>query len=597
MSIFELLTLICGVSLFLFGMDVMGESLQRAAGNQLKNMLRRMTSNPFKGFLLGFVVTAIIQSSSATTVMVVGFVTAGVMTLPQAAGVIFGAGLGTTATGWLTALSGIGAESPDAAGILSVAAWLKPDAWMPVLAVIGIGLTMFARRQKKKDMGKILLGFAVLMTGMNVMADAVAGLQGDETFRAVLTMFDNPVLGMLAGLILTAIIQSSSASVGILQTLTVTGAVTFGRAIPLVMGMSIGTCVTALLASISANKDGKRAAFIHLYFNIIATVIGLILYGVLGAAVPAVADFYARTIDMWGVAAVFTGFKLASVLLLFGFRNQIVRLAVLTVRDKKGEQTVSNPLDDHLFASPTVAVERAELETRHMAAMACRSLYDALDLLTAYDAKKAEEIRASESRVDVYEDEIGSFLVRLSGQNLDEHDSHEATKLLRLIGDFERISDHAVNLTESAEEMQEKKVVFSPEAQHELSVLSGAVREIVGLCDRAFAEDSPDIAVQIEPLEEWIDRLRDQIKVNHVRRLQKNECSIEHGFVLSDILTNLERVADHCSNVAGCVIEIDEHEALDMHRYLDSVKAGGQEFNRMFAAYQEKYPLQGKENA
>lgn len=591
MSFFELLTLICGVSLFLFGMDVMGESLQRTAGNQLKNMLRRMTSNPFKGFLLGFVVTAIIQSSSATTVMVVGFVTAGVMTLSQAVGVIFGAGLGTTATGWLTALSGIGSETSGADELLTMARWLKPDTWMPVLAVIGVGLTMFARRQKKKDMGKILLGFAVLMTGMNVMSGAVAGLQGDAAFTAVLTMFDSPVLGVLAGLILTAIIQSSSASVGILQTLTVTGAVTFGRAIPLVMGMSIGTCVTALLAAVSANKNGKRAAFIHLYFNIIATIIGLVAYAILGATAPLVQTFYATVTDMWGIAAIFTGFKLVSVLLLFGFRNQIVRLAVLTVPDKEGEKTVANPLDDHLFASPTVAVERAGLETRAMAATACRSLYDALDLLVAYDEKKAADIRASEARVDVYEDEIGSFLVRLSGQNLDERDSKEVTKLLRLIGDFERISDHAVNLVESAEEIEEKKVVFSQEAQHEISVLSGAVREIVGLCDRAFAEDSPDVAVQIEPLEEWIDRLRDQIKVNHVRRLQKNECSIEHGFVLSDILTNLERVADHCSNVAGCVIEIDEHEALDMHRYLDSVKAGGREFDRMYAVYREKYPL------
>ena len=596
MSVFELLTMICGVSLFLFGMNVMSESLQRAAGNQLKNMLRRMTSNPFKGFLLGFVVTAIIQSSSATTVMVVGFVTAGVMTLEQAVGIILGAGLGSTVTGWLTALSGIGGGEGD--GILNVTAWLKPGTWMPVLAVVGMAMIMFANRHKTKDIGRIFLGFAVLMTGMDVMSGAVAGLQGDPGFTAMLTMFDNPVLGMLAGLILTAIIQSSAASVAILQSLIAGGVVvTFGRAIPLVMGMCIGTCVTAMLAAISANREGKRTAVVHLYFNIIGTALGLIVYAILGATVPAVAAFYATVTDLWGVAAIFTGFKLASVLLLFGFRNQIVRLAVLTVPDKDGEKAVANPLDDHLFASPTVAVERAELETRAMAAMACRSLYDALDLLTAYDAKKAEEIRASESRVDVYEDEIGSFLVRLSGQNLDEHDSHEATKLLRLIGDFERISDHAVNLTESAEEMQEKKIVFSPEAQHEVGVLSAAVREIVMLCERAFDTDSPEVAVQIEPLEECIDNLRDQIKVNHVRRLQKNECSIEHGFVLSDILTNLERVADHCSNVAGCVIEIDEHEALDMHRYLDSVKAGGQEFNRMFAAYQEKYPLQGKENA
>lgn len=590
MSVFELLTMICGVSLFLFGMNVMSESLQRAAGNQLKNMLRRMTSNPFKGFLLGFVVTAIVQSSSATTVMVVGFVTAGVMSLSQAVGIILGAGLGSTVTGWLTALSGIGGGEND--GLLNITAWLKPSTWMPVLAVIGMAMIMFAGRHKKKDIGRIFLGFAVLMTGMDVMSGAVAGLQGDPGFTAMLTMFDNPVLGMLAGLILTAIIQSSAASVAILQSLIAGGVVvTFGRAIPLVMGMCIGTCVTAMLAAISANREGKRAAVVHLYFNIIGTAIGLIVYAILGATVPAVAAFYATVTDLWGVAAIFTGFKLVSVLLLFGFRNQIVRLAVLTVPDKEGEKTVANPLDDHLFASPTVAVERTELETRAMAAMACRSLYDALDLLVTYDEKKAADIRASEARVDVYEDEIGSFLVRLSGQNLDERDSKEVTKLLRLIGDFERISDHAVNLTESAEEMQEKKVVFSPEAQHELSVLSGAVREIVGLCDRAFAEDSPDIAVQIEPLEEWIDRLRDQIKVNHVRRLQKNECSIEHGFVLSDILTNLERVADHCSNVAGCVIEIDEHEALDMHRYLDSVKAGGREFDRMYAAYREKYPL------
>ena len=586
MGIFEVLSLICGLALFLYGMDVMGDALKKSAGNSLKTFLGKMTSNPVKGFLLGLIVTAIIQSSSATTVMVVGFVNAGTMTLLQSVGVIMGANVGTAVTAWLTGLAGI--EAADDA--LDIIKWLKPDSWMPILALIGIVLIMFVKRGRKHDVGIILLGFSILMVGMSMMSDAVGGLKNDDGFKSLLTMFENPILGVLAGLILTTIVQSSSASVGILQSLTTTGAITYGAAIPIIMGQNIGTCVTALLSAISANKNGKRAAIIHLYFNIIGVVFWLAVFYILNAIFTF--PFVAQYIDMWGVAFVHTIFKILSVLLMAPFYRWLEKLACLTVRDgKKDEQSASSKLDERLLDTPSIAVECATDVTRTMAKISTEALLMSIELMENYDPKVADKIRSLESEADVLEDSLGSYLVKISARDLDESSSREVTKLLHIIGDFERISDHAVNIVESAEEIKDKKIDFSAEAQKELAVMRNAVREILSLTNAAFCETNLSLAADVEPLEEVVDDIRDRIKRNHVLRVQKNECTIEHGFVLSDILTNFERVSDHCSNIAGCVIEVSKFDALEMHKYLSDVRAGGENFEDKYKAYSAKYKI------
>ena len=585
-EVWDVLSLLCGLALFLFGMDFMGDSLKKSAGSSLKMILGKMTSNPFKGFLLGLVVTAIIQSSSATTVMVVGFVNSGTMTLLQAVGVILGANVGTAVTSWLTAMSGLGEMD---AGTSTFIKLLKPDSWMPILAVIGICLTMFVKRGKKKDLGAILLGFAVLMVGMDLMSESVSGLKDNETFCNLLVMFENPVLGILAGLVLTAIVQSSSASVGILQSLTVTGAISWGAAVPIVMGQNIGTCVTAMLSSISANRDGKRAAMVHLIFNVIAAVVvgGLfyLLNWIIGFA------FVQNSIDMWGVAICHTVFKLIAVALIGPFYKYLATLATVMVKDSGKDNEVTSQLDDRLLETPAVAVDAATRVTYNMAEVSVNAFRDSLSLLDNYDAKLANAVRDLEEKADKYEDNLGSYLVKVSGCNLDRRDSEQITKLLHIIGDFERISDHAVNIVESAEEIKEKKLVFSAEATRELSVLRSAVEEILGLAYDAFMNNDLDSAAKIEPLEQVVDDLRDRIKLNHIRRLQKSECTIGHGFVLSDLLTNYERVADHCSNIAGCVIEISRFDALDMHKYLADIRTGGGEYTRMYNEYKAKYSL------
>ena len=587
MDLFDILSLVCGLALFLYGMELMGDALKKSAGNNLKAILGKMTTNPIKGFFLGLVVTAVIQSSSATTVMVVGFVNSGTMTLLQSVGVILGANVGTAVTAWLTALSGIdgGAEA------LGIIQYLKPDAWMPVLALIGICLVMFVKRGKKKDIGVILLGFSILMVGMSMMSDAVAGLKNDDGFKSILTMFENPILGVLAGLVLTAIVQSSSASVGILQSLTATGAITYGAAIPIVMGQNIGTCVTAMISSVGANKNGKRAALVHLYFNIIGVVIVLALFYLLSWLIEPIEAFVSGTyIDMWGVALVHTVFKLICVLILGPFYKLLAKLATLTIKDGKEAET-ENLLDDRLLETPAVAVARAIEVTGVMAEISKSALLDSLTLFDKYDSKLADEIRDKETKADVLEDALGSYLVKLSSCDMDERDSRQITKLLHIIGDYERISDHAVNIVESAEELQDKKIEFSPQAQKELAALRGAVEEILVITTDAFLNDDLKRAADVEPLEQVIDELRDKIKLNHILRLQKSECSIEHGFVLSDLLTNYERVSDHCSNIAGCVIEISAFDALDMHKYLYDVKHGGEGFDEKFRAYKKKYTI------
>ena len=593
MGIFDVLTLVCGLALFLYGMDVMGDALKKSAGRKLKTILANLTSNKFKGFLLGLGVTAVIQSSSATTVMVVGFVNSGTMLLGQAVGVIMGANVGTAVTAWLTALNGI-----EGGADLGWTEWLKPDAWMPVLALIGICLIMFSKKSKGKDFGAILMGFAVLMVGMDLMSGAVGGLKNDEGFKSILTMFTNPILGVLAGTILTAIVQSSSASVGILQALSSTGAISLGAAIPIVMGQNIGTCVTAMISSMGAGKNGKRAALIHLYFNIIGVVFWLGMYYLVGwiLNLTNVFDVFTlaenTTINMWGIAATHTVFKLLSVLLMAPMTGLLEKLAVASIKgdDKKGDE-YTDMLDDRLLDTPSVALDRSRSVAGQMAVVSCQYLRNSIDLFRAYDGKAADEIRNAESKVDIYEDVLGSYLVKLSSQSMDERDSHEVTKLLHIIGDLERISDHSVNLVDSAEEIKDKSLVFSEEAKAELDVLYTAVSEIVTMTEQALNTSDLELAARIEPLEQVIDDLRDDIKIHHIHRLKKSECTVEHGFVLSDILTNLERVSDHCSNIGGCLIEMAKNDTLDLHDYLHRVHLGGMEYKELFNEYKTKYAL------
>ena len=594
MGIFDVLTLVCGLALFLYGMDVMGDALKKSAGRKLKTILGNLTSNRFKALGLGLIVTAIIQSSSATTVMVVGFVNSGTMLLGQAVGVIMGANIGTAVTAWLTALNGI----EGGADALAWTEWLKPDAWMPILALIGICLIMFSKKSKHKDAGAILMGFAVLMVGMDLMSGAVSGLKGDPNFTKILTMFNNPILGVLAGTILTAIVQSSSASIGILQALSSTGAINFGMAIPIILGQNIGTCVTAMISAAGAGKNGKRTALVHLYFNIIGVVFWLGMYYLVGwiLNMTNVFDVFTlaenSTINMWGIAAVHTIFKFLAVGLLFPFSNALVKLAEKTIKgdDKKGDE-YTDMLDDRLLGTPSVALERSREVSGQMAVVACQYIRNAIGLFRNYDGKAADEIRDAESRVDVYEDVLGSYLVKLSSQSMDERDSHEVTKLLHIIGDLERISDHSVNLVDSAEEIKDKSLVFSEEAKAELDVLYAAVTEIVTITEQALITSDLELAARIEPLEQVIDDLRDDVKINHIHRLKKSECTVEHGFVLSDILTNLERVSDHCSNIGGCLIEMAKNDTLDLHDYLHRVHLGGLEYKTLFSEYKAKYAL------
>lgn len=589
-DIFMVLNLLLGLALFLFGMDVMGDALKKSAGNKLKIILGKLTSNRFKGFLLGLGVTAIIQSSSATTVMVVGFVNSATMTLSQAVGVILGANVGTAVTAWLTAMTGMEVEGAE--GAMNILQYLKPDFWMPILALIGIVFCMFAKKNRYKQVGFILLGFGVLMTGMNIMSDAVAVFKSIPEFGEILVMFENPFLGILAGTVLTAIVQSSSASVGILQALTMSGAISYGIAIPIVMGQNIGTCVTAMLSSMGSSKNGKRAALVHLYFNIISVVVVLSGYYILDAIIGF--GLNSMIADMWSIAIIHTVFKIIAVVLMFPFTNLLVKLATVSVpeksKKKKDEQGII--LDERLFITPAVAVEQAEAAARKMAVVSCDALDRALMLLSNYDSKSADLVRKCEDDVDKMEDMIGSYLVKLAAKNSSGEGSREITKLLHLIGDFERISDHAVNIAESAEEMRDKQIQFSPAAQKEINTMIAAVREVLWNAREGFVNDDFNMAASVEPLEEVIDDLRDAIKLHHIVRLQNNECTMEMGFILSDLLTNCERVADHCSNIAGCMLELSTEKSLDMHKYLYDLKHGNPEFDRRYQEYKEKYPIE-----
>lgn len=584
MSIFDVFTLLGGLAMFLFGMKVMGDALEKRAGKQLKNILAKLTSSTFKGFLLGLGVTAVIQSSSATTVMVVGFVNSGVMSLHQATGVIMGANLGTSVTAWLLSLTGI-QGGPWYINIF------KPSAFAPLLAFAGIILYMFQKNNKRRDVGLILLGFAVLMAGMETMSAAVDPLSESPAFQSVLTAFSNPLLGILVGTVFTAVIQSSSASVGILQALALTGVVTYEVAIPIIVGQNIGTCVSAMISSIGANKNARRASFVHLYFNLIGAVVVMsVFYGL-----DAIFDFhFPAYITPLGIAVVHTVFKIFALAILMPCSRLLEKLAVLTVPDGKDEAEKKQLLDDRLLGTPTVAIERARKVAVDMALLSVDTLRRAIRLLSSYSEKEAIGIAEGEDRVDKYEDALGTYLVKISACPLTEQDSHEVTKLLHIIGDFERISDHAVNISESAQEMFDKKLEFSENAKNELSVMISAVDEILDSALKAFCDEDLDVAFRVEPLEEVIDTLNSRLKKRHVARLQKGECTIELGFVLSDLLTNLERVSDHCSNIAGCVIEI-EHDTLDMHEYMEKLKSeGNPRYTSCYEAYKVKYILPAK---
>lgn len=580
MTIFDGLSLLGGLCLFLFGMSLMGTGLEKRAGSGLKTILSRLTTGKMKGLLTGLAVTAVIQSSSATTVMVVGFVNSGLMTLRQAINVIMGANIGTTATAWILSMTGISSQN----------LWvqmLKPSSFTPILALIGIIFYMMSKNSKRKDTGLILLGFSLLMFGMDSMSAAVSGLRNVPEFQNLLLLFSNPILGVLAGAILTAIIQSSSASVGILQAVVTTGQVTFGSAIPIIMGQNIGTCVTALLSCVGTNKNAKRAAVVHLSFNVIGTLVWLTLFCVANAIFKFA--FVHETISQVGIAAVHSTFNLLCTALLLPMSSQLEKLSRLIVPDGKEAETIPM-LDERLMATPSIAVERCRVLTESMASISFKGIQSALKELRVYNAQDAEMIRQYEKDADQYEDLLGTYLVKLSAHDMTEKDSTEAAELLHMIGDLERISDHGVNVLESAEEIREKNIQFSDAAWRELSVITAAVEEILDLSLTAFLHDDIKTAALVEPLEQVVDTLKDQLRSRHILRLQKGNCSIEAGFVWSDLLTNLERVADHCSNIAGCVIET-AHESLDLHKYLSEIKTGNPEFMERYNAYARKYAL------
>ena len=580
MDIFDVLSLIGGLSLFLFGMNVMGQALERRAGNKLRTLLGRLTTNRMSGFLTGLGVTAVIQSSSATTVMVVGFVNSGLMTLSQAINVIMGANVGTTVTAWILSLSGIDSGN-------MIVQLFKPSSFTPILALVGIIFYMFCNDSKKKDTGTILLGFATLMFGMETMSAAVSGLRDVPAFQELFIMFRNPVLGVMAGALLTAIIQSSSASVGILQALAVTGQVSFGAAIPIIMGQNIGTCVTAMISSVGANKNAKRAAVVHLSFNIIGTVVWLTVFCIIKALfAPALLN---QSASLVGIAVAHSVFNVLCTILLLPMAGFLEKLAQRVVPDAK-EPEVRTELDERLLVTPPLALENCRKVSITMAETSAAALKEGLICLRSYDSALAEAIREKESKTDYYEDILGTYLVKLSGSQISENDSSEATKLLKVIGDFERISDHALNLLESAEELQQKGLAFTESAAKELEILSAAINEILDLSTNAFIYNDLESASKVESLEQVIDGLKEQMRTRHILRLQKGECSIDAGFVWSDLLTNLERTSDHCSNIAGCVLDMAQNK-LNFHETLRNFRNYSDEYKENFEKYAKKYAL------
>lgn len=590
MDIFGVLSLIGGLAIFLYGMDLLGEGLTGASGGKLEKILEKLTSSPLKAVLLGAGVTAVIQSSSATTVMVVGFVNSGIMKLSQAVGVIMGANIGTTITSWILSLTGI--ESSNI--FISL---LKPTSFSPVLAAVGIVFLMFLKKDSLKNPGKIMIGFALLMYGMDAMSSSVAPLAEVPQFVSILTAFSNPVLGMLAGMLLTAIIQSSSASVGILQALCSTGILSYATALPIIMGQNIGTCVTALLSSIGATKNGKRAAIIHLYFNVIGTVTFMVVFYALNAVIHF--SFLNLTAQEFGIAVIHTTFNIITTAYLLPLRKVLEKLAYATIKLDDDEKRIMDSrsgnefalLDDRFLEAPSLAVEHCKQVINKMADISRESLFISMSLIGGYDEEQAFRVGELETRADKYEDALGTYIMKISTKNLKKEDSEMLNVMLHCIGDFERISDHACNICDSARELQQKNMQFSPKAKTELDILSSAVREAVDISFDAFKSNSKNEADKVEPLEELIDTLAVELKARHIRRLREGKCTIELGFAHSDILNNLERVADHCSNIAVDVIQSDQSE-FDAHEYLDRIKnKDNQQFAKDYKAYKDKYRL------
>lgn len=591
MDLFGVLTMIGGLAMILYGMNAMGDGLAKLAGGKLERILEKLTSKRIMAVLLGVVVTGVIQSSSATTVMVVGFVNSGIMQLKQAVGIIMGANIGTTVTSWILSLSGISGSS----------FWvrlLKPSSFAPVLAAIGIVMTMTAKdNNRKKDIGNILVGFAILMFGMETMSSAVEPLAENEKFTGILTMFSNPLLGVLAGLVLTAVIQSSSASVGILQALCMTGAVSFATAIPIIMGQNIGTCVTALISSIGANRNAKRASMIHLYFNMIGTLLFLIGFYAINAIIGGF-PFLSHPANAAGIAIVHSLFNIGTVVVLYPFADQLVHLAQITIPDKEEEKPQQPDefarLDERFLEKPAFAMELCRNAACRMAEDAKEALFLALDNMQDYNKKKVEQIIQMEQNVDRYEDALGTYMVKLNNCDLSQEDSRTLSILLHCIGNFERISDHAVNITESMQQMQEKQLSFSEKAKEEMVVFSSAVHDIVEETTAAFVHANVEEARHIEPFEQVVDGLSMEVKQRHVKRVRKGKCTIELGILLDDVITNFERVSDHCSNIAVCMIRVSE-DGFDTHEYLDLIKEEKSRwFEEEYYSLAEKYALPDK---
>lgn len=580
MDLFDLLTLVGGLSLFLFGMNIMGSSLERRAGNGLKYILGRLTDNKMVGFLTGLAVTAVIQSSSATTVMVVGFVNSGLMTLNQSMSLIMGANVGTTITAWILSLSGI-------SGGNFFLQLLKPSSFVPVLALVGVIMLLSGKNSKRKDTGMVLLGFATLMFGLETMSGAVSAIKEVPAFQEMFLKFENPLLGLLIGTLLTALLQSSSAAVGILQSFALAGLVTYGASVPIIMGMNIGACVPTLISSVGANKNAKRAAMFHLCFNVIGAAVWLVVFVVLKSIfAPAILTAFANP---FGIAIVHTSFKLLCVGLLMPFTNAMERLVCKLVKESKTpEQNVE--LDERLFKAPALALDRCRALMEEMAEESMNSIALSLDCLKSFSEATAKKIQDMEDHTDHYEDIIGTYLVKLSSLKIGEEESMRAAEYLKLLSDLERIADHSVKVVDAAREMNEKKMVFSEDAVREISVLTKAIRHITLLSYNAFVNADLDSAFKVEPLEQVVDYLKEELRMRHIRRLQKGGCTIDAGFVLNDILTSMERVSDHCSNIAGCVIDSSMHN-LNVHETLNDYKHNSDKFDRAYEEFMKQYQL------
>lgn len=582
MDLFGVLTLFGGIALFLYGMRVMGEGIEKRAGRQMRIILEKLTANPIKSILLGAAVTAIIQSSAATTVMVVGFVNSGIMKLAQATGVIMGANLGTTITAWVLSLSGIEGESV-------FVQLLKPSSFSPILALVGVSFLLFSKSNKRKDVGTILLGFAILMFGMQTMSGAVEPLAGLPEFTRILTLFESPILGVLTGAVLTAVIQSSSASVGILQALSVTGSVTFSTAIPIILGMNIGACIITLLSSVGTSREARRTAFVHLYFSLIGKVAVTALFMLANALFHF--PFMESAVTPVSIAVVHSALNLISIVAMLPFMRQLERLACLTVKGGAETNEQAILLDERFMATPGLAVDRSRALTKDMSDLCMATFRDALSLIRSYDAKVARGVAEAEEKIDMYEDRIGTYLVELSAKSLTQTDNRETQKLLHAIGDFERIGDHALNISESCGEMHEKGLSFSSSALDQLDVIIAAVTEVLDLSTRAFFNDDVLLAARVEPLEDVVDDLRAELKTQHIERLQRGGCTIELGFIFTDLLTNFERISDHCSNIAAYVIQTAMH-TMATHEYMHVLKdMDSGRYEAMRREYLEKYRL------